>query len=67
MDITLVFRNTDGSTSAVYVPFDRSPHPWTYTERLAVAPKRFSSVDAYVTFYDETGSAVFDAIRFWSL
>ena len=63
VDITLVFRNRDGTSSPVYLNFNKAPHTWGYTEGSAVAPKAFSTVDVYVTFYDETGSAVFDGIR----
>lgn len=56
------FRNTDGSTSWVTVPFAKAPHQWSYTEALAVSPKAFSRVDLYVTFYDQTGWGAFDGV-----
>lgn len=60
------FRNADGTTSWVSVPFDRAPHGWVFTERALSAPKPFSRVDVYAVSYNQTGSAYFDGIRFRS-
>src|SRR5439155_24596158 len=60
----LGFRNTDHTTSWATVAFPRSPHPYSYTEAFVVAPKRYSRIDLYVAFYDQSGWATFDAIRF---
>ncbi len=56
------FRNTDGSTSWVTVPFAKAPHQWAYTEAVVVAPKRYSRVDVFVTFYDQSGWGAFDGV-----
>lgn len=61
--LTVAFRNTDGTTSWVAVPFARTPHEWTYREQVVAAQRRFSRVDVYVVFYDQTGSGTFDGIR----
>ena len=63
IEIMLTFRNADGTSTNVIVPIARSPHPWTYLERAVAAPKRFSAIDAYAIFYDETGTAYFDAVQ----
>jgi SpoIID/LytB domain protein len=63
VEIMLTFRNTDGTSTNVIVPLARSPHPWTYLERAVAAPKRFSAIDAYAIFYDQTGTAYFDVVQ----
>lgn len=67
IQILVTFRNSDGTASSAAVAFARNNHGWTYAERVVVAPKRFTAVDVYALFYDQTGTAYFDAIAAWNV
>lgn len=60
--LVVAFRNRDGSTSWQSLEFPRAPHEWLFAEWIVKAPKAFSRIDVYGTFYDQTGFANFDGI-----
>ncbi|MGZ7030466.1 MAG: hypothetical protein ACXVIJ_00725, partial [Thermoanaerobaculia bacterium] len=59
----VVLRNSDGTSTGFLLPSIKGTHPWTYGEKLIVAPKPFTRLDLYVVFYDQPGSAYFDGAR----
>jgi SpoIID/LytB domain protein len=63
VSLRAVLRNTDGTNTAVSVPFASATHPWSYGEKLVVAPKKFSRVDVYVAMSNGAGFAYFDGVR----
>lgn len=58
-----LFINTDGSTTKQYLDVARTPHGWTYAERVVTSPKGFSAVFVYLLTYDQPGAVTFDSIR----
>lgn len=63
VQLSLLLRNTDGSTSTFSVDFAKSPHDWQYVERSILAAKPFVSGQVIARFQNQTGRVYFDAIR----
>ena len=57
------FRNTDGTTTWTTIAFPRTAHAYSYIESVVTAPKRYSRIDVYAVFYDQTGWTTFDDVR----
>jgi len=63
--LTAGVRYSDGTTGWFSVPFTKSSHDWQYVERVVVPSKPFSAVDVYLLYYDQAGTAWFDAVQLY--
>lgn len=63
IELIVGFRNTDHTTSWTTIAFPRGAHPYSYLEALVTAPKRYSRIDVYAAFYDQSGWTTFDDVR----
>jgi SpoIID/LytB domain protein len=65
IDLIGAIRYTDGSVTAVSVPFARVPHAWVYDERTFTSDptKVVASVELIARSVRQTGTVYFDALR----
>lgn len=63
IDVLVYLNNTDGTRSMYSPRYYKNTHDWLYRSKAITPTKNYSSIDVYVVYYLQTGTAYFDNLR----